>query len=417
MLKIAKQFISAMTSLFLIALSTGILTTSQTVWLHREHYSSLVVAIVVSSYYAGFLYAAFKSEKFIVRISHIRAYAFFAALLSSSILLQGVFTDPWVWLVLRLIAGFCTAGLFIVVESWLLCQSEPKMRGQILALYMVVYYAAVALSQFLLNLGVENLLRLFVIATIFSTLSIIPLAITKVAQPTFDVPSDLHFKSLMKQAPSGVMGCFFAGLILGPIYGLLPQYFADKFHNNHLIALFMFIVIAGGMFFQIPYGKLSDRMGRKIVLIGVFVVLLIMSILMLFTISNMPIVYTILFLFGGAAFAIYPISMSFACDVLDTKDMVSAAQGLVFANSLGMILGPLFASLFNSTFSVEHGLIIYFILISMAMIAFFSWRQQVGITENAEDRSDFVAMARTTPITVEIDPRVNDEVTPKRTGE
>jgi MFS family permease len=409
MLMLIKKFISPMLSLFLVSIGIGALTTAQTVWLNQQHYSSLIIGLVTAAYYAGFLYAAFKTEKMILQISHIRAYSFFAAILCSVIILQGVIQNPWYWIVIRLIAGYCSAGLFVVVESWLLCKSDNQVRGRVLGLYMFFYYLALAISQFLLNMGVEDILRLFSLAAVTTSLSIVPLAFTKVTQPAFNKLSVLNLTKLFKLSPTGTIGCFFAGLVLGPIYGILPLYLADQVIDNGIIAFTMFIVIIGGVVFQIPLGKLSDTIDRRNVLVMVFLFFFFMALLLLFDSSNEFLHYSIFFLLGGAAFSIYPISMSHACDVLEVDDLVSAAQGLVFFNSLGMIVGPLLASLTIFIFHSAMALIGYFITIGISMALFFGWRRKVGVTVAQEEQADFIATPRTTPVGIEIDPRIDSD--------
>ena len=68
-------------------------------------------------------------------------------------LAQAFWIDPIYWAILRLICGVCTAGVFIVIESWLLMQSPPSMRGAVLSLYLAVFYAALSAGQFLINLS------------------------------------------------------------------------------------------------------------------------------------------------------------------------------------------------------------------------------------------------------------------------
>jgi len=408
MLQLARNFFAPMLSLFLLSISTAILTTVQSVWLYKAHYSSFVVGLTVAAYYTGFVYAAFRTERLILRVSHIRAFASFSACLCALIILQGLVKDPWSWSIIRLFAGYCSAGLFIVVESWLLSQSTPKIRGSVLALYMVVFYVAQSLGQLFLNFGLDDVLRIFAISAIAMSLSIIPLALTKLPQPTIEEPSTLNFFKLFKESPTGVIGSLISGMVLGPIYGLMPVYFTYQHQNTHEIAFSMFIMILGGMAFQIPFGKLSDRIDRRLVLILVFLIQLVALAALYFNVGNFY--YLTYFIFGGACFAIYPISISHACDVLDVKDMVAAAQGLVMINSVGMALGPVLASLAMWLLTEKIGLLGYFALITVLMVLFYTWRQFAGNTVADEHQQDFVAMPRATPVTVEIDPRIdNDE--------
>jgi len=80
------------------------------------------------------------NDRLILRIGHIRAYGSFASLIAVTILLQGLFYDTWGWFALRLINGWATVGVFLVIESWLLLAGDAKIRGRLLALYMIVLY-------------------------------------------------------------------------------------------------------------------------------------------------------------------------------------------------------------------------------------------------------------------------------------
>ncbi len=404
-----RKLFGAMCSIFLLSMGSGILTISQSVWLHQQKYSSLFVGTIAAVYYIGFVYAAFRVKKLILRISHIRAYSFFAASLCAVTIIQGIYQDPWLWLGIRLIAGYCTAGLFVVIESWLLCQSGIASRGKILATYMIVYYAALALSQLLLNLGVERILRLFSLAAVCTSLSIIPLAITRAIQPQFTAASTLNIFKLFKKSPSGTIGALFSGALIGVVYNLLPIYLSQLYHKINLIALLMCIVIMGGMLFQIPFGKLSDKMDRRKVLFILFVILAIAAVAMLFDYPFIYLNYAVYFILGGAVFAIYPISVSYACDVLEANDMVAAAQGLVLANSIGLVLGPLLAGIAIKAFSLKYGLLLYFIVIGVSMAIFYSWRRRVSIAIPSGEGQKFVALPRQTSMTVQIDPRMEED--------
>ncbi len=82
-----------MLSLALITIGASLLTTVQSVYLHKLHYSTLLIGSITTVYYLGFIYAAFHIEKFIIRVGHIRAYAALSALYSTLVIIQGLFPD------------------------------------------------------------------------------------------------------------------------------------------------------------------------------------------------------------------------------------------------------------------------------------------------------------------------------------
>ncbi len=405
MLPILRLTFAPLLSLFILILGNGLFTTLLTLRLQLEGTDELIIGIMTSAYYLGLVVASFRIERSIIRVGHIRAFSAFASTLAVVSLLQGIFVVPWFWLILRFMGGFATAGLFIVIESWLLISGTVKTRGQVLALYMVTLYAAQACGQFLVNLGSPETLLLFAITAMLSSLSVIPLALSKIGVPQIEEPESLSFKKLYQKSASGIIGCFGGGLLMSSIYGLLPLFIVAKTNNKADVAFFMALTIFGGMALQYPVGRLSDLMERRIVLVGVCALTVLLSLVVMVGFGNNWLAMIVTFLFGGFIFIIYPVSISHACDSLDAKEMVSGTQGLLLAYSVGATLGPFIASVFMDLLG-PNGLFIYFASVSVALCAFFIWRRtQVASTIQEEQ---FVPLPQTTPITANLDPRGDD---------
>lgn len=397
-----KLLFSPLLSLFLFMLGSGLFTTLVILRLHIDNFSSITIGAMTSAYYAGLVIGSFRSERFILRVGHIRAFSFFASLLAVVCIAQGIYVEPWFWLILRVAGGFATAGLFIVIESWLLIIGDIKTRGKILSFYMITLYAAQGSGQFLINLGSPSELLLFAVAAMLSSLAVIPLSITKISQPEIHEPASLSFLELYKLSTSGVIGCLCSGLILGAIYGLLPIFLTESLANLKLVSLFMALTIFGGMALQYPIGKLSDHVERRIVLIVIACLVAAISIFAILAFSYSWISAVVLFLFGGLTFALYPVSISYACDSLKPNHMVAATQGLLLTYSIGATIGPFISPLFMNYFG-KNGLFMYFFCMSSFMACFFLWRKTQTTAPIQENT--FIVMPLTTPITSELDPR------------
>ena len=401
-LSVLRLAASPLLSLFVLILGNGLFTTLVTLRLHQDQVSPLMIGAMTGFYYAGLIAASLKMEGFIIRVGHIRAFSAFAAGLAVISLLHGFFVVPWFWLLLRFCGGFATAGLFIVIESWLLVLGTVKIRGQILALYMVALYAAQGLGQFLIDLGSTQTLLLYAVTSMLTSLSIIPLAMTKVGSPQFEEPSGLSLKHLFSVASSGVMGCFAAGLILGAVYGLLPLFIVQKLGDNSNVALFMALTIFGGMALQYPVGRVSDHIERRTVLIGMTIAAIALSAAMVFAFKVSWISMPATFIFGGVVFTLYPISISHACDSLPAKDIVSGSQGLLLAYSVGAALGPFLAPLAMTDLGA-NGLFYYIGLVSILLCIFLFVRRVNTVAVHQEEH--FISIPQTTPVAAELDPR------------
>jgi uncharacterized membrane protein YdfJ with MMPL/SSD domain len=95
-----------------------------------------------------------------------------------TILLQGLFYEVTWWSVLRLINGWAAVGVFLVIESWLLLAGDAKIRGRLLALYMIAFYGAGVIAQ----AGLGEITQPgdtapFMLAGVLAALSVLPIVI------------------------------------------------------------------------------------------------------------------------------------------------------------------------------------------------------------------------------------------------
>lgn len=402
MLDVIRKTVAPLLSLFIFVFGSGFFLTLLSLTMNLHHEPAFLVGSMTGIYYAGLVSGSFKVEKFIVRVGHIRAFSTFASALAVMTILQGLFYNMPLWLALRFMSGFATAGIFVVIESWLLCNSTPVTRGRILSLYMITFYAAQAFGQLLIRMGNSSDLLTYGTVAMLCSLSVIPLSMTYVKMPQFDEPSTMNLKTLYQKTTSGIFGCFFAGMILSAVYALLPVVVANVYHDNAKVSLFMFCLIIGGMLLQYPVGKLSDIFDRRLIVIIISIGVIIASSVLIFAFKFYVPSLVLMTVFGGLVFTIYPISISYSCDILDVKDIVAGIQGLLLSYSIGATLGPFVAPIFMHGLN-EKGLFIYFMLMTLCVVLIFAWRKTQK--ESPPQEEPFQVMAQTTPVMVEIDPR------------
>ena len=113
----------------------------------QESMPAFVIGVMGTAYYAGFLGACRYAPGLIRDVGHIRVFAALAAIASASALVHVLVIDAFMWILLRLLTGFCFAGLFMVMESWLNDSSANSDRAQVLSIYATVDLVAVVFSQ------------------------------------------------------------------------------------------------------------------------------------------------------------------------------------------------------------------------------------------------------------------------------
>lgn len=402
MLSVLKQTLAPLLSLFIFELGNGFFPTLLALQLSSAHVSEWLIGFISGAFYGGLLLGSIYIETIILRIGHIRAFAAFASALTALCMLHGMIDNVVFWVFLRFTAGIATAGVFVVIESWLLCVSSPSTRGQILSLYMISFYASQALGQFILSAPSTDHLFLFAITAMLCSVSVIPLAMTRVYLPEYGEPAALGFRQMYQKTASGLIGAFCAGLILGSLYALLPVLLHQLFSERSMIANYMFLMIFGGMVLQYPIGKLSDVIERRLVLI--FICLGIIGVSMLMEIFLAPSwqLMALMTFFGGLTFTLYPVSISYACDSLDANQIVEGTQALLIAYSIGAMTGPLMAPGFIKLFDIK-GLFIFIITVCTVLAIFLFYRKTQHSSVPQEE--PFRSVPQTTLVVTELDPR------------
>jgi MFS family permease len=100
-----------------------------------EGFSPALIGAVGSGFWTGIVIGSLRCGRWIQKIGDIRAFLAPGAIASTAPLLHLLAIHPiFFWVAVRALTGFCFAGLFMVVESWLLNGAATEQtRGQILS--------------------------------------------------------------------------------------------------------------------------------------------------------------------------------------------------------------------------------------------------------------------------------------------
>ncbi|ABM23400.1 MULTISPECIES: MFS transporter [Shewanella] len=340
--------------LSLFALASGYLMSLIPLSLTFFELNTSLAPLLASIFYLGLLLGAPCIAPIVARIGHSKAFILFLNILLCSVVAMILIPQSGVWLASRLVAGFAVAGVFVVVESWLLMADTQKQRAKRLGLYMTALYGGTAIGQLAIDyLGTAGNLPYLVIMGLLAAASL-PALLVKRGQPIASEQQSMSLSGLRNLSQPAIVGCLVSGLLLGPIYGLLPIYVAIDMALDRQTGLFMALIILGGMLVQPLVSYLSPRVNKSGLIMG-FCLLGTAALFLLTQYSNMSLIIGFLLL-GASAFALYPIAISLACDDLPASQIVSATQVMLLSYSIGSVIGPLAASGFGQ---MEYGLLIY----------------------------------------------------------
>ncbi|WP_045420285.1 MFS transporter [Vibrio jasicida] len=341
-------------ALSLYAVASGYLMSLIPLMLGEYNISADYASWLASVFYGGLLVSAIFFERVVRTVGHRKAFVGCLATFSLTIMAMPILPNGMVWLVARFIAGMAVAGVFVIVESWLMSGDESS-RAKRLSLYMLSLYGGSALGQFGIGiLGVSGGVPFIAITTLI-LMAMLVLLFIDCEQPNSHESTALSFKQISKLSHAAIIGCIVSGLTLGAIYGLMPVELANRKISHQDIGTLMALVILGGMLVQPMVTTLNKYMART-VLMAFFCILGIFSIGLTFVSTSAVVLAVALFLLGMATFALYPIAINLGCEGLEERFIVSATQVMLFSYSIGSVAGPVVADKFMGQM---HGLLGY----------------------------------------------------------
>lgn len=356
-----------------------------------EGFNTIATGLVMAGYYAGFLLGSWLVPRWIKNVGHIRVFAAVASLASVTILTQSVIVNPWFWTLMRIGTGLCYAGLYIVTESWLNDKATNESRGQIFSVYMIVTWGGLASGQLLLNVSSPSGYDLFILTSVLISVALVPLLLIRTPSPTIEVPEKLNIGNLIRTAPLGALSVWLAGVTGGCIIGMAAVYAQLAGMSTSETAFFVGLGFVGGLLLQWPIGRLSDRQDRRITILMLAFLGFITAIFVpLGQRLDSPLLMMIgMFMAGGFSFPMYSLAASHINDQLRPEQILSASSGMILLNGVGGVIGPIAASFFMSTLSINA--LFYFIgAVNMVVMVFAYIRIRNNVPMVVEEQGDQV---------------------------
>ena len=384
-------------AIFIMMAGSGVLSTLIAVRLELAGANALTIGVVGTAYFAGLMVGSLRISALVGRIGHIRAFAACVTVFSASSLGYALVLDPVWWGALRFVDGFALAGVFVCLESWLNRQATPHSRSMILAAYMICLYGGQAGGQFLLNLGQGRPDLPFMVSAILLSLALLPVVLTRLDQPQVETIKPFSLRRLYDASPLGIVGVIVNGAMLGAFYALGSVYVQRMGMSLSQVALFTSSVIAGGVAMQTPLGLLSDRLDRQRVIIFCFLAVTAIAAFLAFLALPRFALFGFGALFGGFAFALYPLCVAHSNDHLDEDERLGASSGLILCYSAGAVLGPMLGSTGMTAFG-PAGLFILIGALGAAGAGFGMYRLIVSRPVEAVDQQSFRGLPRTGPM-------------------
>jgi MFS family permease len=339
-----------------------------------EGFPTATTGVVMTGYFAGYVVGSILVPRLVSNVGHVRVFAALAALASAGVILHPIFVLPGPWFAIRVVTGFCFAGLFLITESWLNDIATNQTRGQILSVYMVIVMGSMGLGQLLLNVADPRGVELFVLICVLVSVAVVPMLLSAGRTPEFSTPESISLKRLYQASPLGIVGSFSTGLIQGSVFGMGAVFANGMNLSVAQVSWFMTAFGLGGMLLQWPVGRLSDSMDRRKVIVGATAVSTVAALSAIFAGQHsVTMLITMMAVYGALSMPLYSLFIANTNDHLESRQRVAASGSLVMVGGLGAVLGPTLCATVMDTFGTP-AFFAFLASIHAAVTIFGVWR-------------------------------------------
>ena len=364
----------------------------------QEGFSPATIGFMGTAYFGGFLLGCIFITRIMRAVGYVRSFSALAAIASAGTLLLVLVIDPVMWSAMRFVTGFCFAGLFTVMESWLNAGVQNRDRARVLALYRIIDIGSVTGAQFLIPVFGADGFAIFAIMSIMITLSLVPVSLGDRSNPTAPEDVKLDLARVWRISPLACIGCVAVGMTNSAFRTLSPVYAEQIGMSVTDVVTFVSIGIVGGAIIQYPLGHLSDLWDRRKVLLMTTIGAMLAALALVFLAGTGALAnFGLVFIFGSFAMPLFSLSAAHANDRADKGEFVLVNAALMLFYSFGAIGGPLVASSFMQSFGPQS-LFIFCATVYAIFILIIAYRMQARGAVPASRRGRFIALLRTSTI-------------------
>lgn len=249
-----------------------------------------------------------------------------------------------IWFVLRLIVGAGDSALNYVAQLWVLLVTPAEKRGRNLSLYGMSY--GIGFSVGPLGIGLVDYgdyVPFVGLAFLFLLVLLLVLRFLPEYRPEREAQHSkgfARFPRIYRFAWFALIPAFLYGYMEASLNGNFPVYGLRLGLSKEDIALLLLCTGIGGLILQLPLGMLSDRFGRRPILIGAGICGGLMFVLVPMAGTNLWANIALFLAAGGLVGSFYSLGMAYAADLLPKGLIPSANVIASFHFSLGSMVGP-----------------------------------------------------------------------------
>ncbi|MHC0036211.1 MFS transporter [Pseudoneobacillus sp. C159] len=372
--------------------SQGMLLPLIAVIFENSGVSSSLNGLNATALYIGILLASPFMEQPLRRFGYKPIIIFGGLLVVISLALFPLWKTFWFWFILRLLIGIGDHSLHFATQTWITDFSPENRRGRNLSLYGLFFGIGFAAGPLMTPLVDINEALPFIVSTIMCLIGWLFVFLLKNEYPEQEVRMNSFLDTLKRFSQAWKYGWvaflppFAYGFLESSLNGSFPVYGLRIGLDVSNVSILLASFAVGGIVFQLPLGMISDRWGRR----NVLILILFLGFLSFGTASflehSFMALSICLFMAGMFVGSTFSLGISYMADLVP-KSLLPTGNlmcGIFF--SFGSLAGPFFGGLFIQFFNhISFFNIISTLFLIIFFIQFFSKaKTTVTVSENSK---------------------------------
>lgn len=368
--------------------SQGMLLPLLAIMLEQVGVSSALNGLNAAGLYIGILLISPFIEKPVRRYGYKPVIVTGLLLVATSLIMFPFWQVFWFWFMLRVIVGIGDNLIHYATQVWITSTSPKKVRGRNLSIYGLAFGLGFAIGPLMTRLLSINEFLPFIIASLTSLLSWIFVMKLRNEWPdnTVTTASKMgtlaRYKKVVSMAWFALLPAFCYGYLEASLHGNFPVYALRSGITIDWVSILLPSFVLGSLITQLPLGMLSDKIGRKKVLLSVVFLGFLSFMTMSYvegSMTSLLIVFIIAGMFLGSTFSL---GMAFLADLIPSSLLPTGNVMLAVSFALGSIVGPIVGGVFIDIFETGS---IYFSISGMLFFVLIAGLIFNPKTETSED--------------------------------
>ncbi|MDQ0220394.1 MFS transporter [Peribacillus cavernae] len=328
--------------------SQGMLLPLIAIIFENDGVSSSLNGLHATGLYVGILLASPFMEAPLRKFGYKPLILFGGLAVIISLALFPVWKSFWFWFLLRLLIGIGDHMLHFATQTWITAISPEHKRGRNISVYGLFFSVGFAVGPLMTKLVEMNEALPFMITSIISLITWFSVYLLKNERPEHDHEIETssffgtlrRFSKVSKYAWVAFLPPFGYGFLEASLNGNFPVYALRSGIDLSMVSIIIPAFSAGSLITQIPLGMMSDKYGRRKILLFIlfsgFLIFLAAGFL-----NGSAIGLFLCFLLSGMVVgSTFSLGISYMADLLP-KTLLPTGNllcGIFF--SLGSISGP-----------------------------------------------------------------------------